>query len=198
MPKTSPETGGSWGIMGGAFDPIHRGHLKLAEQAFNEFNLDGVLFVVSFDPPHRNKPIASFDNRLKMAGLALEKYDNFILSDIEKEISTPNFTINMINALKFKYPRVNWYLILGEDNLAIFDIWYKPEEIIRQVKVVVGNRPGSAIEKSKWDNKITRFEMTPIDISSTEIRRRIKAGEPVDNMVTDEVAEYIKLERLYL
>ncbi len=200
MPKMNPEIiSGSWGIMGGAFDPIHNGHLRLAEQASKKLNLSGILFVVSYNPPHRQKSATLFENRLNMVDLAISEYDNFHSSDLEKNIEGPTYAVNMIDAIKAQYPNVDWYLILGEDNLAIFDSWYKPDEVISKVKVVIGNRPGyDNSKKSKWMDKIESISMPPADISSTEIRRRLRAAEALDDLVPSPVLEYVKNKGLYL
>ncbi len=200
MPPTSPEIIGRWGIMGGIFDPIHHGHLILAGRALENFRLDGVLFVVSFSPPHRReKPIASFEDRLRMTGIALESNSNFLISDIEKESGEPAYTLKVVEALKKRHRDVKFYLILGSDNLGIFDSWYKPDELIKQVDIIVGGRPGSEelIKSSGWIDKIQSFNMPLLDISSTQIRRRLKEGKSIKYLLPEDVYAYIKQQGLY-
>ena len=194
MPQVNPEHGGNWGIMGGIFDPIHLGHLILAEQARQAFELLGVLFVVGRVPPHRqNKPVAPFNDRVKMTSLAIDGNESFLVSDCEKEIEPPNYTIKTIEYLQAKYPTVNWYLILGEDNLAIFDSWHQPESIVEKVQVIVGNRPGyeQMVSDSPWRKNFQYFPMPLIEISSTWIRGTIREGGSIRYLVPEKVRRYI-------
>ena len=201
MPLVSPNSGGAWGIMGGAFDPIHNGHMQLADSAVRTFGLDGLLFIPSYNPPHRsNKPTASFENRIAMIELAIKDRTNYLLSDLEKDIPGPGYTHTIIQYLANKYPDVSWHLILGQDNIAIFDSWFKPEEILKLVKIVVGNRPGykEGFENSDWVDRVEPFDIPPTDISSTEIRDLIKNKKSIDGLVPDSVYTYIKNHGLYL
>jgi nicotinate-nucleotide adenylyltransferase len=189
-----------WGIMGGAFDPVHNGHIELARSARNAFNLDQVLFVVSYNPPHRiEKPSVSFNRRYEMVDLAVKDIEEFTVSDVEKDMSGPGYTIDMVRALDKRHPGIDWFLILGADNLEIFDSWYKPDELLDMVKVVVGNRPGynSETGKKEWINKIKFFELPPTDISSTMVRSRLKSGNDVDDLIPQRAAEYIRINGLY-
>ena len=200
MPQANPNDGGQWGIMGGAFDPIHYGHLMLAESACQAFDLTGVLFVPSFNPPHReNQPYASFEDRYNMTGLAIKNNEKFVLSDIEKDIEGPGYTLKLIEELDNKYPDVQWRLILGADNIAIFNSWHKPQELIRRAGIIVGGRPGydEGLENMKWSDKISRFNMPLIDISSTEIRKRIAGNKSIRYMLPETVRKYINDKGLY-
>lgn len=198
--QMAPEQGSNWGIMGGIFDPVHYGHLRLAENALETFDLDGILFLVSFNPPHRkSKPVASFEDRLMMTEMAVKGNDRFIVSDIEKEIEGDCYTINIVSFLKDKYPGVNWRLILGADNIAIFDSWYKPDELLSMVRVGVGARPGfiDDLKQSRWSNKIDMFEMQILDISSTLIRNSIASKKSIKYLLPEEIRQYIYLKGLY-
>ncbi len=200
MPQASPNDGGNWGIMGGAFDPIHNGHLILAESAFEANSLDGVLFIPSYNPPHRSlKPIADFEDRVKMIELAIGGNSRYCLSRLEENIGGPGYTLAIIKHLKNNYSNTNWFLILGADNIAIFDSWYKPEEIIKQVKIIVGGRPGynKEYEKSIWRNKIERFDMIQTDVSSTTIRQLIKDNNSIEGLLPDSIGKFIQDKGLY-
>lgn len=200
MPQANPNDGGCWGIMGGAFDPIHKGHLILAESALKAKNLNGVLFIPSFNPPHRNsKPICLFEDRVKMAELALEENSSFLLSRLEENIDGPGYTLSIIEHLKKKYLQAKWFLILGSDNIAIFDSWHKPEEIVKDARVIVGGRPGynDRYKGSIWYDKIEYFEMPPTDISSTAVRQLLKDQKSIENLVPESVDQYIQDKRLY-
>ena len=186
--------------MGGAFDPIHNGHLILTESAHRAFNLDGIFFVPSFNPPHRSsQPLATFEDRVKMTELAIAGNSQYCLSEIEKEIGGPGYTLPIIKSLKHKYPKTSWFLILGGDNIAIFDSWYKPEEIIKEVTIIVGGRPGydAEFKKSIWYNKIKHFDMPPTDISSTTTRQLLKNNQAVDGLLPESVKQFIQEKGLY-
>lgn len=201
MPPMDPESGGRWGLMGGVFDPVHYGHLILADCAVQSYSLSGVLFTVSFSPPHRDrKPEASFKDRIEMVKLAAEGNERFVVSDLEKDLDSPGYTVNIVNHLKRQYPGADWHLILGADNIAVFESWYKPEELSRNVKIVVGNRPGfnSEFEHSEWYDRVDKFEMPLIDISSTMIRQSIGEGRSIRYLLPDNVRRFIIEKGLYL
>ena len=199
-PATTPERPGKWGIMGGIFDPVHYGHLILAESARQTCGLDGVLFVPSLDPPHRSaKPIASFEDRCTMVKLAIEGNDRFVFSDMEKSLASPGYTLAVIDYLKQTYPEPDWHLILGADNIAIFDTWHKPKELVERVKILVGQRPGndSSLVQSAWYDLITIFPMPLIEISSTAIRERIAAKYSIRYLLPDDVRRFVETRGLY-
>lgn len=200
MPPVKPIAGGNWGIMGGAFDPIHNGHLILAESALKAKNLDGILFIPSYNPPHRcSRPVATFADRVQMTALAIAENDKYRLSRLEEEIDGRGYTLTTVKHLKKNYPETNWFLILGADNITIFDSWYKPEEIIKLVKIIVGGRPGYIKEykKSIWYDKIEHFEMPQTDVSSTAIRQLLKDEKSAKRLLPDPVNRYILDKGLY-
>jgi nicotinate-nucleotide adenylyltransferase len=200
MCPAAPEKGSNWGIMGGIFDPIHYGHLILAESALRAFNFDGILFIPSFNPPHRQiKPIASFDDRYKMTMLAIDGHDKFYGSDLEKDLKSPGYTLAIVDFLKLRFSGVEWHLILGADNLAQFDNWHKPEELIARVKIAVGSRHGVENNSSfsKWIERVLKFDMPLIEISSTQIRDLIKAGKSIRYLLPEEVRQFIIGKGLY-
>jgi len=200
MLRKSPDKGGNWGIMGGAFDPIHYGHLVLAECAREVFHLDGVLFTVSWNPPHsREKIKALFSDRLNMVKLAAGSNEFFAETDIEKELDGPGFTLSVIDLLKIRYPDVIWHLILGADNMETFDSWHKPETLIKKVKIVVGNRPGydEDFSNSPWAEAINHFNMPLLEISSTLIRQNIKNGKSIRYLLPENVRRFIDERELY-
>jgi len=200
MPQMNHDQSDRWGIMGGVFDPIHIGHLVLAENASRAFNLSNVLFVVSNNPPHRNrKPNASYDDRIHMTALAIEKNEIFSISDIERDFNGSAYTLNVVIKLKELYPEIDWHLILGADNITMFDSWHQPDQLIREVRILVGSRPGfeEDIKTTKWYDRVHIFDMPLLDISSTQIRERIGQGVSIRYLVPENVREYILEKGLY-
>ncbi|MEW5922733.1 MAG: nicotinate-nucleotide adenylyltransferase [Candidatus Zixiibacteriota bacterium] len=200
MFRTKLEKAGNWGIMGGVFDPIHYAHLLLAESAAAAFGLRGVLFIVSFNPPHRDqKPVAPFPVRLKMVSEAIKDNDRFVISDMEQDLDMPSYTVNIVDILHQTYPEIDWHLILGSDNIAAFNTWYKPEELVKKARIVVAGRPGyeESMRHSPWLDKVQKFEMPLMDISSTMIRRRIGEGHSIRYLVPEGVRRIIEKEGLY-
>jgi len=202
--KPAPGMTGNWGILGGAFDPVHRGHLTLASDIRAAKTLTGVLFVPSYEPPHKmNRCEASWDDRLAMIRLAIEGRDSFKVSTVEAEMSQPGYSLNTVRALKCLYPDVTWYFIIGEDLLSEFAAWHRPEEILREVRILAGSRPAAPAPGSAQPYRSDRIEVVTtglFDVSSTEIRRRIKEGTaPAElrELVGDAVGEYILSRKLY-
>jgi nicotinate-nucleotide adenylyltransferase len=198
-----PEPGTRWGILGGVFDPVHRGHLSLACEMLSKADLDGVLFVPSFDPPHRSGKIrAPFRDRVEMLRLALTEQPACVVSDVEATLNQPGYTLVLITELERRYPEVEWLFIMGADNISTFSTWYRWEDILRKIKVLAGARPGQtgdAIGEFPSD----RMQLVPTvtrDVSSTEVRRLIKEGSTVERLcelVPEAVAVYIREHGLY-
>jgi nicotinate-nucleotide adenylyltransferase len=186
--------------MGGIFDPIHFGHLLLAEAAQTAFKFDKILFIPSFNPPHRTeKPVASFEDRCLMVRLAIEGSDRFGLSDMEKDLKSPGYTLAIVDHLRHIYPEAKLHLILGADNIAQFDHWHKPDELINRIKIVAGMRPGyeQDFRQSKWAEKVEIFAMPLIEISSTNIRNAIRNSISIRYLLPEEVRQFILSKGLY-
>jgi len=203
MTRVNPENGGSWGILGGTFDPVHRGHLILAREIHNIKELDGILLVPAFHPPHKPKICqASFDDRLTMLERAVADEGIFYISLIETEMNEEGFTLNTVRALKKKYPRTKFIFIVGADNIAAMKDWHEPEEIFKEIKVVSGTRSG--FDKNNMNrfpgNKIEFIPTSTVDISSSLIREKIKKGISSDDLamfIPEIVVEYIFKRKLY-
>jgi nicotinate-nucleotide adenylyltransferase len=199
----APEPGQRWGILGGTFDPVHLGHLSLGRQIREVRRLDGVLLVPSYDPPHRDhEPDASFADRLAMLRLAVDDDPNFAISTIEETTSRPSYTLNTVRALRAAHPGVEFYFIVGADNLALLRTWHRWETVLREIKLLVGARPGADL--SEVDSfPADALELVPTDeiaVSSTEVRQAIRRGtdpESLARLVPRAVAEYIAERKLY-
>jgi nicotinate-nucleotide adenylyltransferase len=188
------------GILGGTFDPIHLGHLILAEQMAGKFRLDEVIFIPSASPPHKdNKKVSSAKDRFKMTELAIENNPLFSISDIELKRKGKSYTVITVHELKKLYPQSELFLLCGSDVLDEIKTWKKPDEIYRLIKVIIGVRPG--YNKIKKDNKYAKKsiieEMNGLEVSSTEIRERVKKGKSIRYLVPAKVEEFIRAKGLY-
>jgi nicotinate-nucleotide adenylyltransferase len=187
------------GIYGGTFNPPHIGHLITAESVREQFKLDKVIFVPSFSPPHKfDLQIALPNQRFEMLDLAIKSNRSFSATDLEIKREGKSYTIDTINSLLQSYQNSKLYLIIGMDNLIDFPNWKSPLEIVNKVELVVMNRPRYDLEAR---NEYTRYaniiRVPNIDISSTDIRRRVKMGRSIKYLVPNEVEQYIFKKGLY-
>lgn len=195
------------GIMGGTFNPVHNGHLLLAEQAREYCNLDEILFMPSGNSYMKEQgEIPDGDTRISMTALAIEDNPYFALSTIEVERKGPTYTCETLAELKKLHPETEYYFIVGADNLFSIETWWKPEEILAGCTLIVaarGDKEESAIInkaaelKEKYKARILLLPERRFDVSSTEIREKIKRGESVRYLLPDKVIAYIKKNRLY-
>ena len=187
------------GILGGTFNPPHIGHLIVAESVRDQLKLDKILFVPSYSPPHKlYSQVALPTQRYEMVEIALEKNRNFSASDIEIAREGKSYTIDTINSLISIYPGSQLYLIIGLDNLMDFSDWKSPNDIISKVELVVTNRPGYNVEvKNEFKRYATIVKVPSIDISSSDIRRRVKMGRSIRYLVPFEIEQYIFKKGLY-
>lgn len=195
------------GIMGGTFDPIHNGHLLIAEYARNHFELDMILFMPTGNPPHKNENnISSDKHRYNMVLLATNSNENFILSTMEMDRQGITYTIDTIKALKTMYEDVDLYFIMGSDSLLQIHKWKNYEELLNICKFIVASRPGydnNMLENIikdlnfKFNSPIFTMEAPLLDISSSEIRERIKNNKSISYLVPRPVEIYIHKNKLY-
>lgn len=190
----------SVGIFGGTFDPIHTGHLILAERAREELGLESILFMPANIPPHKanGRKIASGKARLQMIRLATESNPGFHVTGIELERDGISFTVDSLRTLKELGPKVNFTLLMGSDNARDFTSWRAPEEILRLAHIGVWERPGSYYWPEVFPDYIAQKISSPlIEISSTEIRNRVAAGQSIRYLTPDPVIEYIAEHGIY-
>ena len=172
------------GIFGGSFNPIHNGHISLARQLREKAGLDEVWLMVSPQNPLKQSADLLDDNiRMEMVRLALEGVEGIVACDYEMHLPKPSYTWNTLQALSKDFPDREFVLLMGGDNWTLFDRWYHHEDIAVNYQIVVYTR--------------TPGEPGYMDISSTEIRQRIRAGRGIRRMVPKAVAEYITKHHLY-
>ena len=190
------------GIFGGAFDPIHSGHVEMAVLAKKELKLSEMLIIPTANPPFGKKCSAPFSDRAEMAGLAFEGIDGFAVSDIEKKISGKSYTINTLRALKEIYPQgTDFWLIIGGDQLFEIERWFRYEAILKECHVAAVTRDGvSYADMQEYANELGRVRVLNLPIpavSSTEVREKLLNGESTAGLIPDAVAKYIGDRGLY-
>ena len=216
------------GILGGTFDPVHLGHLGLAQDVLEKMHLDRVWFIPAWRSPHKQDWVsAGTDHRLNMLKEALAPFPKFQISEIELQQKKISYTINTLTALHQRHPDRDWYLILGMDTFHDFASWKQVREILQKVHLVVATRPGypdsptptalsSLMENLPFTYQLDReangtqtfvlretektvifCDIEPLDISSSEIRSRIKSHLSAKKMLPPEVENYIIKNQLY-
>ncbi|MCS5491353.1 nicotinate (nicotinamide) nucleotide adenylyltransferase [Algoriphagus limi] len=185
------------GLFFGSFNPIHIGHMIIAETIYDRTDLDEVWFVVSPQNPlkKRKSLIHEFD-RLRMVELAIEDNFHFRASDVEFHMPRPSYTIDTLTYLSEQYPQHRFRIFLGSDNLSQFKKWKNYEQILAHYQVYVYPRPG---EKREFDHPAVQWVDAPLlDISATFIRESIQKGYSVKYLLPQRVEEYIQDKKLYL
>lgn len=195
------------GILGGSFDPIHQGHLNIAEQARIEFDLDEVWFIPAGHSPNKNEAnMTSAECRTEMVGLAIAAYPHFKLSRIEVDAQETSYTYLTMSKLKEQYPDIQFYFIMGADSLDYFEKWCHPEIICQKAILLTAVRDDMDI--AQIEEKITSLkamfeaEIYPInggrtDISSTELRDQIRLQKNRSDLLPESVWNYINANHLY-
>jgi len=193
------------GIMGGTFDPIHLGHLIIAEESRYWFNLDRVIFIPAGVPPHKpGKPISDKEHRFNMTVLATEDNPAFEVSRIEIDRSGPSYAVDTLTELKRIYgEKTRLFFITGADAILEILTWHQPERLRCMCKFIAATRPGYNLADAKkklpeeFLGQIIFLEVPGVHISSTELRGRVASGKPIKYMVTNKVEKYIIENRLY-
>jgi len=184
------------GILGGTFNPIHIGHLILAEEAREKLALDKVVFVPANLPPHKDSSdIAPASSRYSMIKDAIKSNRYFSVSDLEIKRDGRSYTIDTVKNFKNIYPKDELYFIIGSDLLKYLDEWKDLAEITKIVKFIAATRPGYALERIP--TYISTLPIRAVDISGFEIRQAIKDNKSFRYLVPDAVFKYINKKRLY-
>lgn len=193
------------GILGGTFNPPHLGHLVSAQEAYLHLGLDRVMFIPARIPPH--KPVEDepgVEHRLELCRLAVRGDERFAVSDVEVARDGPSYTVDTLEELTSRAPDSELFLILGGDIAAGLPDWHEPEKVLSLSTLAIAERPGTtrgqieaALGRLRGGDRARFFPMPTIDLSSTEIRRRARAGQPIRYIVPDAVAAYIRDNQLY-
>jgi nicotinate-nucleotide adenylyltransferase len=187
------------GVLGGTFDPIHNAHLLLAEQAREQLGLKKVLFIPAGDPWRKAfRRVVPAEHRLAMTKLAIQDDPGFVVDDCEIKREGASYTADTLRELHKRHAKDELYLLLGEDALADLPFWREPETIAEAANIVVAPRGGVVLPELPFDpDRVVRIKMPYMEISSTDIRERAKAGRSLRYLVPDAVAAYIKEHKLY-
>jgi nicotinate-nucleotide adenylyltransferase len=215
------------GLLGGTFDPVHNGHLAVADHVLKVLKLDGVWFIPAALPPHKqghadNLEITGYAHRFAMLERAVAANSSFVVSDIESKRATPSYSIDTINILlQSSLEPVSLYFIIGADAFLEIDTWKRFEDLPDLVSFIVISRPGYPLEKvsqvissnypdytydqasgiwqsAKSPGKFIPLPMNPVPVSSTVIRDRVRRGDPITAMVPTVVEDYIREQKLYI
>ena len=192
------------GIMGGTFDPIHFGHLFVAEEARSHFHLDRVLFVPNNVPPHKaGREITESFHRFAMTEIATAANPAFECSTIERDRVGASYTVDTLNALRNELPETELFYITGVDAIADILTWKRHEEVIQLAQFIAAARLGydSRVLSERLPEAYLRqihvLDSTALGISSTDLRQRVREGRPIRYLTPDDVVEYITRHALY-
>ena len=189
---------GRVGLIGGTFDPIHNGHVLLAQFALEKIPLNRILFIPAADPPHKDCVYVSASARMQMVSLAVADMESVFVSKIELDRSGKSFTVDTLRQLCKQNPNDSYYLIIGDDNVSQISSWHDPEVIFELCTVVVGNRMiTERVGKKKFLDQMTLLDTPLFELSSTEIRQRLSTGRSVKGMIPESVESYIRDQGLY-
>ena len=188
------------GIYGGSFNPIHKGHTELAASIVQQGLVDELWLLVSPLNPLKSgevSDIAEYGHRLRMAQLATEGIEGVKVSDFERHLPVPSYTVTTLGELRKAYPEHEFTLVIGADNWEQFPRWYRADEIIEKYRVLIYRRPGCEIEETSLPASVHVVDTPLFDISSTQIRTSIADGMPLTKWVDRKVLTYIKRHHLY-
>lgn len=194
------------GVLGGTFDPIHYGHLVIAEEARVSLQLSLVIFVPAKNPPHKlAQPHSDAAHRLRMVELAIASNPSFQASDIELSRPGPSYTADTLALLKEQLgPEAELYFIMGMDSLAHILTWHRPARVLALAHLAVARRAGFGADMEALESALPGIsarthllDAPEIGIASSDLRRRVQEGLPIRYQVPDSVEEYIRRHGLY-
>ena len=194
------------GILGGTFDPIHHGHLVAAQEARYQLGLDLVLLVPAGNPPHKpSRPISAAVHRLKMVELAIAGTPHFALSRVDLDRPGPCYTVDTLALLREEWGSgPTLFFIEGADSLAEITTWYRPRRLIQLSDLAVVRRPGVDLDLDRLEAELPGLgqrlhwvQMPQLEISSSDLRARVRDGRPISYLLPESVEAYISEQGLY-
>ena len=194
------------GVIGGTFDPIHYGHLAAAEEVRARVNLTKVLFVVAGIPPHKlDEEVTPVEHRLAMVELGIACNPHFEISRVDVDRPGPSYSVDTISILLDQYGQsTEIFFIMGLDSLVEVPTWHQPGRLIQLCQLVAVTRPGFEVDMRHLDasvpgisSRVQIIDMPALDISSSDLQRRVAKGLPIKYQVPEEVERYINEHHLY-
>ncbi|MDD6043511.1 MAG: nicotinate-nucleotide adenylyltransferase [Eubacteriaceae bacterium] len=195
------------GILGGSFDPIHYGHISIAEAAMDECGLSSVILMPTRIQPFKiGKKVAGEEDRVNMVRLVAEEHEGFVVSTMEAFLNEVSYTYKTFKLLQNQYENSQLNFIIGTDSLLSLENWYRGKDLLKEASFIVAVRPGyredetlltAEFFRNKYGARIRILNNKPIDISSTNIRNHIKNGKDISSLVPSCVEEYIYEHGLY-
>jgi nicotinate-nucleotide adenylyltransferase len=194
------------GVLGGTFDPIHIGHLILAEEARDQLDLSIVYMVPAGDPPHkRDRRLAAVDDRLAMIERAIAGHPAFRASRVDADRPGPHYTLDMVRIFQEQLPpHGELYFLMGYDSLAELPGWHRPQELVATCRLVALTRYNVPLDWSHLEarlpgiqERVTLLDMPELEISSNQIQARVRAGRSIRYLTPEPVREYIMARGLY-
>ncbi|MBR3628812.1 MAG: nicotinate (nicotinamide) nucleotide adenylyltransferase [Elusimicrobia bacterium] len=187
-----------FGILGGSFDPVHNAHIQMAETALKEFNLDKIIFVPAFVPPHKSNLFASDKDRYNMLYNVIKNIDKYEIDTYEIDSKKTVYSYQMLDYFRSKYKLCDIKMIIGADSFNNLSTWKNIEYIVKEYGFIVFIRPGIKINtESPYYNYCAFSKYIMKNISSTTIRQKLKNKEDISQYVPKQVFEYIKKKNLY-
>ena len=187
------------GVFGGSFDPVHNAHVALASLALEQLGLDEVRWIPTGQPSQKTRELADAADREAMVRLAIAGEPRFVLDRAELRRRGVSYTLDTMRELKAAEPDTEWFLILGQDQYTTLHTWRDWRELLGMVTLAVANRPGADLSANpqiaRSDAQVVSLPM--MDVSSTEVRRRVAAGESISDLVPEAVARYIERRGIY-
>lgn len=182
------------GILGGAFNPPHEGHLVIAKEAFSKLKLDKIFFIPTNISPHKESEKTSSGLRLEMLKILTQGISEFSVLDLEIKRGGVSYTIDTLRELKGIYPEAELYLIIGSDLANAFGSWRQSSKIKELVKVVVAKRESFPLQN---EDDFIILDITQVDVSSSQIRKELGEGHSIEGLTPEEIKLYIKNHHLY-
>jgi nicotinate-nucleotide adenylyltransferase len=205
-PSLSPGAETHVGLIGGSFDPIHVGHTSIAREVHDHLGLSRTVFVPAGEPPHKlDQRLADPEHRLAMVRLAIAGSPQFAVSRVDLDRPGPCFSVDTVRLFRDALgAEAHIYFVIGADSLAELATWYRPRLLLRLCQVVAVERPGYHVAREEVERllpgapPVVRISLkSPVDVSSTDIRRRIAQGRSIHGLVSDAVEQYIQRHGLY-
>jgi len=187
------------GLFGGSFDPVHCGHLLVAQAACEEYKLDRLFFVPAAQSPLKPERVpAAAELRLRMLRLALAGESRYEVDDQEIRRGGPSYTIDTVRAYRQLHPKATFFYIIGADHVPLLPKWRAADELASLVEFLAVPRPGDPPLTARPPFRVQNLVGTPFAVSSSQIRARVKAGQSIRHLVPEAVAEAIRNSGLYL